>query len=155
MELLGIGLYGHTAKVMHINSKKMYALKKLVENVESVTHKVLVAINLKEDSPYLIQYYKKIEFNNEIYILMNFAENGKLSDLINNLKSQNSYLNESVCLFHFLFLVYKTFMKYFAMLVIAISILHKNNIFHYDLNPCNIFQDNDMNIIVGKNIMFI
>jgi serine/threonine protein kinase len=43
--------------------------------------------------------------------------------------------------------------RYFAMLSIAIAILHNHHICHHDLKPKNIFRDEEKNFIVGSFVM--
>ena len=128
---LGIGSYGRVYLVTNKFNKKKYALKVINKNklmqIYSDCRLVQneVEIHSKLNHPNIIRLYNMKETENEIQILLEYAEKGSLFDLI----QKTNGLDEL-----------KAF-EYFIQIVNAVYFLHQNNIIHRDIKPENILID--------------
>ena len=132
---LGTGSYGHVYLVTHNISQKKYALKvinkrKLKQtygNCDLIHNEIEIHSKLKH--PNIIRLYNILETDEEINILLEYAEKGNLYSLI---KKENGFSEI-------------TAYKYFIQMVNAVYFLHRNNIIHRDIKPENILiGDNDL-----------
>jgi len=132
---LGTGSYGHVYLVTHNISQKKYALKvinkrKLMQtygNCDLIHNEIEIHSKLKH--PNIIRLYNILETDEEINILLEYAEKGNLYSLI---KKENGFSEI-------------TAYKYFIQMVNAVYFLHRNNIIHRDIKPENILiGDNDL-----------
>ena len=130
---LGIGSYGHVYLVTNKFNNKKYALKVINKNklmqiyADCRLVQNEVEIHSKLNHPNIIRLYSMKETNNEIQILLEYAQNGNLFDII----QKNNGLDEL-----------KAF-EYFIQIVNAVYFLHQNNIIHRDIKP--------ENILIGEN----
>ena len=130
---LGAGAFGHVYLVSHNITGKKYALKvmnkhKLMQtygNCQLIYNEI--DIHSKLNHPNIIKLYNISETEEEINILLEYAEKGNLYSLI---KRENG-LPESLA------------SKYFLQIVNAVYFLHQNNIIHRDIKP--------ENILIGEN----
>ena len=130
---LGVGAFAHVYLVTHKYTKKKYALKIINK------HKLIQAygdcnliyneieIHSKLNHRNIIRLYNKQETEDEIQILLEYAEKGNLFNLI----QKSNGLDE--------FQAY----QYFIQTVNAVHFLHQNNIIHRDIKP--------ENILLGEN----
>ena len=131
---LGLGSFGRVYLVTHNITGKKFALKvmnkhKLIQtygNCQLIHNEI--EIHSKLNHPNIIRLYNASETEEEINILLEYAENGNLYSLI---KKENG-LSEN-----------RAF-NYFIQIVNAVYFLHQNNIIHRDIKPENILiGDND------------
>ena len=128
---LGIGSIGRVYLVTNKFNNKKYALKVINKNklmqIYSDCRLVQneVEIHSKLNHPNIIRLYNMKETENEIQILLEYAEKGSLFDLI----QKTNGLDEL-----------KAF-EYFIQIVNAVYFLHQNNIIHRDIKPENILID--------------
>ena len=130
---LGIGSYGRVYLVTNKFNNKKYALKVINKNKLMqiyadcrLVHNE-VELHSKLNHPNIIKLYNMKETENEIQILLEYAQNGNLFDII----QKNNGLDEL-----------KAF-EYFIQIVNAVYFLHQNNIIHRDIKP--------ENILIGEN----
>ena len=132
---LGFGSFGRVYLVTHKITKKKYALKvinkrKLIQaygNCKLIYNEIEIQSKLNHRN--IIRLYTKKETDDEIQILLEYAENGNLFNLI----QKENGLDES-----------KAFL-YFIQIVNAVNFLHQNNIIHRDIKPENIlFGENNL-----------
>lgn len=130
---LGRGSFGCVYLVKHNITQKKYALKvmnkrKILQAYEDC-HLIYneIDIHSKLNHPNIIRLYNIWETDDEINILLEYAENGTLFSLIQKEKG---------------FSEHKAY-KYFIQIVNAVYFLHQNNIIHRDIKP--------ENILVGEN----
>ena len=130
---LGIGSYGRVYLVTNKFNNKKYALKVINKNKLMqiyadcrLVHNE-VELHSKLNHPNIIKLYNMKETENEIQILLEYAKNGNLFDII----QKNNGLDEL-----------KAF-EYFIQIVNAVYFLHQNNIIHRDIKP--------ENILIGEN----
>ena len=130
---LGSGSFGHVYLVKHNINQKKYALKVInkrqllqtFENCKLIYNEI--EIHSKLNHPNIIRLYNVLETEEEISILLEYAENGNLYNLIQQEKE---------------FSELKAY-KYFIQIVNAVYFLHQNNIIHRDIKP--------ENILIGEN----
>ena len=133
---LGSGSFGRVFLVSHNETKKLYALKEIDKRKLLVSYGKCdiiyneINIHSKLDHENIIKLYNIHEDNENINIIMEYAENGNLYELI---KKENGFSE------------YKAF-EYFIQVVNAVYYLHSNNIIHRDIKPENILIGDDNKI---------
>ena len=134
---LGSGSFGRVYLVSHNDSKKLFALRVIDKRKLMVSYGKLdiiyneINIHSKLAHENIIKLYNVHEDNENINIIMEYAEKGNLFQLISKEKTG---LDES-----------KAF-EYFIQVVNAVYYLHINNIIHRDIKPENILIGNDNKI---------
>ena len=130
---LGAGSYGRVYLVTHNATQKKYALKVINKHKLMQTYGTCqlmlneIDIHSKLNHPNIIRLYNFSETDEEINILLEYAENGDLFSLI---QKENGFPEH---------IAY----KYFIQIVNAVYFLHQNNIIHRDIKP--------ENILIGEN----
>ena len=131
---LGSGAYGRVYLVKNNETKEEYALKviekkKLLNfygNCDIIHNEI--KIHSKLEHPNIIRLYSMSENEREIKILMEYAKNGNLYQLITKNKKGFS---ENIAF------------QYFIQVVNAVYFLHENQIIHRDIKP--------ENLLIGEN----
>ena len=131
---LGSGAYGRVYLVRHNETKEEYALKviekkklrNMYENFDIIYNEI--KIQSKLEHPNIIKLYSMDETDNEINIIMEYAKNGNLYQLITRNKTGFSE---------------KIAFQYFIQVVNAVYFLHENQIIHRDIKP--------ENCLIGEN----
>jgi serine/threonine protein kinase len=132
---LGSGSYGRVYLVNHNETKEKYALKviekkKLLNmygNCDIIYNEI--KIHSKLEHPNIIRLYSVNETEKDINIIMEYAKNGNLYQLITETKTGFSEI--------------KAF-RYFIQVVNAVYFLHENQIIHRDIKPENLLiSEND------------
>ena len=126
---LGSGSYGRVYLVNHNETKEKYALKviekrKLLNmygNCDIIYNEI--KIHSKLEHPNIIRLYSVNETEKDINIIMGYAKNGNLYQLITEMKTGFSEI--------------KAF-RYFIQVVNAVYFLHENQIIHRDIKPENL-----------------
>ncbi len=133
---LGSGSFGRVFLVSHNETKKLYALKEIDKRKLLVSYGKCdiiyneINIHSKLDHENIIKLYNVHEDNENINIIMEYAEHGNLYELI---KKENGFPE------------YKAF-QYFIQVINAVYYLHTNNIIHRDIKPENILIGDDNKI---------
>ena len=134
---LGSGAYGRVYLVIHNKTKEEFALKviekKKLLNIHGKCDIIYneIKIHSKLEHPNIIKLYSMHETDKEINIIMEYAKNGNLFQLI---AKNNSGLSEKIA-FH-----------YFIQVVNAVYFLHENQIIHRDIKPENLLIDDNNTI---------
>ena len=93
--------------------------------------KTEIIIHKQLDHPNIIKFHDYFVFEQNVYIILDYAENGNLYSYIHKLKRP---LTEGE--------VY----KFFLQTCLAMEYIHKNNIMHRDIKPENLLIDKNNNI---------
>ena len=100
-ERIGVGSYGRVYKVF--KNKTYYVLKEIplnlsnaAEKINSVTNEAQILSSL--NNKYVVKFYESFKMNQNIYILMEYCDNGDLCTFLNKVKKarkdDNYYLDE-------------------------------------------------------------
>ena len=137
---LGRGGFGSVAKVRFKLDNNIYALKiisKKNSNEKYNDREIEMFQKLKH--PNIIKYYGCFEDDNNIYLLIEYMENGSLTKFIGG-KSRNKYNakipNE---------MVWNLFLQSISGLVY----IHSKKIIHRDIKPDNLLLDNNMKLKIS------
>jgi serine/threonine protein kinase len=135
---IGKGAFGEVWKVTHENSQKDYCIK-IMNKRDIFEQKLINQIN-KEISimynvnhPYSVKLVNHFEDNDKLYLIMEFAVNGNLFNLIQNNKKDKVKNIELI-------------KKIIIQTIEIIKYLHSINIIYRDIKPENILLDKDYNI---------
>ena len=93
--------------------------------------KILSALN----SPYIVAYHESFIENEKLCIIMEFCENGDLSQFLK--AKRGKHLDEL------------TVWKYFIQICLALQYLHSKKILHRDIKTMNVFLTKDFQIRLG------
>lgn len=129
---LGSGSCGTVKKAIHKKSKKKYAIKIIknsyhYEYFEQIKKGLIIHQKIKHKN--IIKIYEKFYNDSKLFIVLEYASNGTLKDVLNH--SNYGCFTELVC------------KKYFRELVAAVDYLHTNNIIHRDISLDNILLSSD------------
>jgi len=131
---LGSGSFGRVFLVSHNETKELFALKTIEKRKIMTTYGKLdiifdeINIHSKLYHQNVIKLYNVYEDKESINIIMEYAKNGNLYQLI---KKEKNGFSES-----------KAF-EYFIQVINAVYYLHSNNIIHRDIKPENILISDD------------
>ena len=131
---LGSGAYGRVYLVNHNETKEEYALKVIEKkkllymygNCDIIYNEIKIHSKLEHQN--IIRLYSMTETEKEINIIMEYAKNGNLYQLISRNKTGFSE---------------KIAFTYFIQVVNAVYFLHENQIIHRDIKP--------ENLLIGEN----
>ena len=136
---LGEGGFGIVYLVEKNN--KQYALKKIriaLNEAEKEEYNKKFKILKKLGCEFIIQYYETYNENNCLNIVMEFAGEKNLKQLIANYKNRDELIKENII------------SDIIAQLCLGLKEIHKNRLIHRDLTPDNIFiNENNNKIKIG------
>ena len=135
-DLIGNGSYGNVYLTHHRIDNKPYAikliekkkLKKLNYPIKIIYREISYQIQLNH--PNIIRLYSFHEDEDNIYMILEYSNNGTLFSKIRSHK----YLTEDEAFI------------YFIQVVNAVNFLHENNLIHRDIKPENILLDKENNV---------
>ncbi|KAL4502417.1 hypothetical protein ABPG72_012004 [Tetrahymena utriculariae] len=137
---LGQGSYGVVYKGRKKSDGKFYVIKEI--NMKFMDQKQKQdAINegnlLKHlESPYVVKYYDMFLEQNDLYIVMEFCENGDLLQYIK--KQKNQFINEN------------KIWLFFLQMLLGLHNIHQQKVLHRDFKTMNIFlTKNSTEIRIG------
>lgn len=130
--VLGKGAYGEVWLVKHKVTKQLYALKAIPrKNLASMRQrrnvKQEIEIQQRIDHRNIIKVYDAFSDRENIYILLEYANNGNLFHYIRKRKR----------------LTEKETFRFFVQVACAVNFLHKNSLMHRDIKPENILLTKD------------
>ena len=127
IKLLGSGSYGYVYLAQNIKTLKKYAIKKILLNnttYDSCINEIKIMTKIK--SPYIIEVYDYFKIKNYLYIVMEYAPYGDLYSYIQGRKNKNKSIS------------YRSIKYVMCSISKGLRDLHRNNIIHRDIKPCNI-----------------
>ena len=144
IERIGVGSYGRVYKVSKNN--KFYVLKEIPLNLSSAADKINSVQNEADilsslDNKYVVKFYKSFKKNQNIYIIMEYCDNGDLCTFLNKIKKQRK--NENY------FLETDFVWKLFIQMSIGLYYIHSKKIIHRDIKTLNIFLTKNLDAKIG------
>ena len=131
------------AKVISLKNKKTYAMKKIeLYNIKNISLRKGIFEEIKQlnkiNNPYIIEYYASFRDNyDNLYLIMEYMNNGNLEDFINAHKIYNIDIKEDD-IWNILF-----------QCSYALKYLDGKNINNYGIKLKNIFMNNEQNVKIG------
>ena len=140
-EELGEGNFGKVYKVKSKLNKKIYAMKTIdLRNLNSEEIRITKRESLLLTAlshPHIIKYYKNFQIGDILYLIVENAENGDLSNLIEAHKLNEKHIPE------------EELWSIFLQCMQGLVYIHEKGVIHRDIKPGNILMDNNMNIKIG------
>ena len=144
IERIGVGSYGRVYKVL--KNKKYYVLKEIPLNLSSAAEKINSVQNEADilsslNNKYVVKFYKSFKKNQNIYIIMEYCDNGDLCTFLNRIKkerkSNDYYLEEDFV------------WRLFIQMSIGLYYIHSKKIIHRDIKTLNIFLTKKFEAKIG------
>ena len=133
---LGKGAAGSVTLVERISDGQQFALKKIALNLLNATEKRLAENEVQLlkvlFGPTIIRYYESYTDRDNIYIIMEYADGGNLSEKIKKLKDNKQNFPKD------------TILDWIAQITIGIMIMHSKKILHRDIKSQNMFIANNV-----------
>ena len=140
-ETIGEGAFAKVKLAIHIPTKEKVAIKIITKdntNLNKISKEIKILKRIRHIN--IIQIYEIIETESNIYIIMEYCENGDLFSLI---KSKRNLTEIEAC-------------KYFQQIINGVEHIHLSYITHRDLKPENILlTDNNTRIVITDFAMSI
>ena len=135
LKVLGKGKYGKVFLVEHIETKKLFAMKRLkksdITNLKKIEHiKTERNLLVKLNSSFIVTLYYAFQDKIHLYIVTEFMQGG---ELFFHLYRETFFENEKAKF-------------YAAEIILALNYIHSNNMIYRDLKPENILLGKDGHI---------
>ena len=144
LKRLGKGAFGQVYKVKSKINNKVYAMKiiniiKLKENNEKAYQLTLNETAFLESlsHPHIIKYYKNFSQGDNLYIIIEFVENGDLDCFMKAHKIFNKHIQE------------EEIWNLLLQCMDALQYVHSRGVIHRDIKPENLLMDNNMIVKLG------
>ena len=145
LQLLGEGGFGKVLKVCSLVNHKIYAMKILkLEDDERLSKeekekyfKSEIELLKKLNHPNIVKYYKSFREEDQLYIIMEYFDNGDLSDYVKVLKYDKN-LDKKPEIWNI-----------FYQSISGLNYLHTSGVVHRDIKPENIFMAKNKIIKIG------
>ena len=138
---LGSGSYGIVYKVKKENDLKEYVLKKIpligLDNKEIKSLENEAKFLSQLNSKYIVKYIDSFHEDKNLYIIMEYCNQGDLEYFLKEQKKKVSHLSEEII------------WNIFFQIALGIAYLHSKKILHRDLKSLNIFLTDDLKIKIG------
>ena len=125
-ERIGTGSFGFVYKAIKKNNNHQYVIKQIpfsptnpgaeLEEARNEAQ-ILSQLNCK----YVVKYYDSFEEHNNLFIVMEYCENGDLSSYLSKMKKKVKSLSEN------------TIWKFFIQMSLGLAYIHSKKILHRDL----------------------
>ena len=137
IKLLGKGAFGKVYKVRSKKNKELYAMKIFDKEIETINKNMEIKLN---PHPNIIKIYNYFKFDNKLYVIMEYINNGNLKDFITMNKSNliSNVLQEDQILCFLLETIW------------ALYEIHKQGYFLNNIKPENILIDDNLKIKYGE-----
>ena len=144
IERIGVGSYGRVYKVSKNNT--YYVLKEIPLNLSSAAQKINSVQNEADilsslDNKYVVKFYKSFKKNKNIYIIMEYCDNGDLCTFLSRMKKHR--INDSY------YLSKDDVWKLFIQMSIGLYYIHSKKIIHRDIKTLNIFLTKNYDAKIG------
>ena len=141
-ERIGTGSFGFVYKAIKKNNNHQYVIKQIpfsptnpgaeLEEARNEAQ-ILSQLNCK----YVVKYYDSFEEHNNLFIVMEYCENGDLSSYLSKMKKKVKSLSEN------------TIWKFFIQMSLGLAYIHSKKILHRDLKSLNIFLSKNLDVKIG------
>lgn len=122
LEQLGVG----TSSIVHLardkETSELVAVKEIKWDGNSNILKLIDSLS-NLSAPTIIDIIKYKILNNKLYLILEFAENGTLTNLIDTKKTKGGKIDT------------ETIINYIAEIFLGLYILHQNKLIHRDIRP--------------------
>jgi NIMA (never in mitosis gene a)-related kinase len=141
LEKIGKGTFGTVYKVKKFNESFLYVIKQIPLN--ELTEEQINQVNTEAkllsliNSNFVVKYFESFIDNYELFIVMEYCDNGDLYHFLQEQQIKSTPLKED--------LVWQIFIK----ITLGLSTIHKMKILHRDLKTLNIFLNKDMGVKIG------
>ena len=141
LEKIGKGTFGTVYKVKKYNESFLYVIKQIPLN--ELTEEQIKQVNTEAkllsliNSNFVVKYFESFIDNYELFIVMEYCDNGDLYHFLQEQQIKSTPLKED--------LVWQIFIK----ITLGLSTIHKMKILHRDLKTLNIFLNKDMGVKIG------
>jgi len=141
LEKIGKGTFGTVYKVKKYNDPFLYVIKQIPLN--ELTEEQIKQVNTEAkllsliNSNFVVKYFESFIENYELFIVMEYCDNGDLYHFLQEQQIKSTPLKED--------LVWQIFIK----ITLGLTTIHKMKILHRDLKTLNIFLNKDMGIKIG------
>ena len=145
IERIGVGSYGRVYKVS--KNQKYYVLKEIPLNLSSAAEKINSVQNEADilsslNNKYVVKFYTSFKRNQNIYIIMEYCDNGDLCTFLNKIKKQRKPGDEFYLKENFVW-------KLFIQMSIGLYYIHSKKIIHRDIKTLNIFLTKKLDAKIG------
>ena len=145
LQLLGEGGFGKVLKVCSLVNHKIYAMKilkleedeRLSKEEKEKYFKSEIELLKKLNHPNIVKYYKSFREDDQLYIIMEYFDNGDLSDYVKVLKYDKN-LDKKPEIWNI-----------FYQSISGLNYLHASGVVHRDIKPENIFMAKNKIIKIG------
>lgn len=141
LEKIGKGTFGTVYKVKKFNESFLYVIKQIPLN--ELTEEQIKQVNTEAkllsliNSNFVVKYFESFIENYELFIVMEYCDNGDLYHFLQEQQIKSTPLKED--------LVWQIFIK----ITLGLTTIHKMKILHRDLKTLNIFLNKDMGVKIG------
>ena len=142
LQVLGSGSFGYVAKAKSRLNHNIYAIKQMnfkesksKKEMELAENEVSILKNLNH--PLITKYYKSFKEGENLFIVMEFMDNGDLGKLIKGHKTLNKPMEE------------ERLWNIFIQALKSLEFVHSKGIIHRDIKPENLFIGLDGTIKLG------
>lgn len=133
---IGRGSYGTVELIENIKTKEQFALKTIEitkkEDLTDIINEIKIMENF--NSKYIVKIINWFYTETNVYIIMEYAENGDLDAVIKKQKESKKTLDDKI--------IYKIIYQ----TTCGLRDLHKNKILHRDIKPSNVLVFPDYNV---------
>ena len=146
LSLIGKGNFGSISKILRKSDNKILVWKEMDYGhmTEREKQNIVSEVNILRElrHPNIVRYYDRIidKKHTKIYIIMEYCEQGDISQLIKRHKKAKEYIKEEII------------WKIFVQLLLALYECHNHKegkILHRDIKPSNVFLDSESNVKLG------
>ncbi|XP_005184555.1 serine/threonine-protein kinase nekl-2 [Musca domestica] len=137
IKVLGAGSFGRVFLCKYRNNQKVCVKRIIVVNPKVEMGMILeeVYIISQLQHPNIIQFISSFMHAGTVNIIMEYAPNGTLQDLIHNARPKGLTHNE--------------IMRYFCDALMGLEYLHVRHVIHRDLKPANLLVDANHNLKIA------